>query len=71
MAKGLDLQRKALEADEAKLRARRENLLELERAEVRERLLKSPLAKLSIEHVDALLARLKILGAEEALKRLA
>ena len=60
-----------IEAEEEKLRQRRTRLAEQERAEVQKRLEKSPLAKLSLAQMESLLGRVKALGVDEVLKRLA
>lgn len=71
MAKGLEAERSQIEADEAKLKQRRERLLQMERAELMKRLDKSSIMKLSLDQLDLLLAAMKTLGTAEVLKRLA
>ena len=71
MAKGIEAELRQIEADEEKLRQRRARLAEQERAEVQKRLEKSPLAKLSLAQTEVLLGRVKALGVDEVLKRLA
>ena len=71
MAKGIEAELRQIEAEEEKLRQRRAKLAEQERAEVQKRLEKSPLAKLSLTQAEVLLSRVKALGVEEVLKRLA
>jgi len=71
MAKGIEAELRQIEAEEEKLRQRRAKLAEQERAEVQKRLEKSPLAKLSLTQAEVLLSRVKALGIEEVLKRLA
>jgi hypothetical protein len=71
MAKGLESERRQIEAEEAKLKQRRERLADLERTEVAKRLAKSPLSRLSSDQIDSLSAALKTLGIAEVLKRLA
>ena len=71
MAKGLDSERRQIEAEEAKLKQRRERLAEMEKAEVVKRLAKSPLSRLSSDQIDSLSAALKTHGIAEVLKRLA
>lgn len=71
MAKGLDSERRQIEAEEVKLKQRRERLLEMERAEVVKRLAKSPITKLNLDQLDQLMAAMKTLGIAEVLRRLA
>ncbi len=71
MAKGLESERQKLEADEAKLKARRARLVEMEAAEAAKRLSKSGLSKLSAEEIESLSAAIKAHGITEVLKRLA
>ena len=71
MAKGLEGERQAIAAEEAKLNERRQRLAEMEKAEVVSRLSKSRLSKLSTDQIDSLSAAIKTLGIDEVLKRLA
>ena len=71
MAKGLEGERQAIAAEEAKLNERRQRLAEMEKAEVASRLSKSRLSKLSTDQIDSLSAAIKTLGIDEVLKRLA
>ena len=71
MAKGLDSERRQIEAEEAKLKQRRERLADMEKAEVVKRLAKSPLSRLSADQIDSLSTALKTQGIAEVLKRLA
>ena len=70
MAKGLESERRQIEAEEAKLKQRRNRLEQLERADLMKRLEKSPIAKLPNAQLDQLLASVKTLGMPEVLKRL-
>lgn len=70
MAKGLEGERQAIAAEEAKLKERRERLAEMEKAEVAARLSKSRLSKLSLDQIDGLSAAIKTHGIAEVLKRL-
>lgn len=70
MAKGLESERRQIEAEEAKIKERRKRLEQLERADVKKRLEKSTLAKLPAAQLDQLLASVKTLGMPEVLKRL-
>ena len=69
--KTLDGGIRLIEAEEAKLRQRRADLADKERQEVLKRLEKSPLGKMSLVQVEGFLSRVKALGIEEVLKRLA
>ena len=71
MAKGLDSERRQIEAEEAKLKQRRERLADMEKAEVVKRLAKSSLSRLSADQIDSLSTALKTHGIAEVLKRLA
>ena len=71
MAKGLEGERQAIAAEEAKLNERRLRLAEMEKAEVASRLSKSRLSKLSTDQIESLSAAIKTLGIDEVLKRLA
>ena len=71
MAKGLDSERRQIEAEEAKLKQRRERLADMEKAEAGKRLAKSPLSRLSSDQIDSLSAALKTHGIAEVLNRLA
>lgn len=71
MAKGFDAEFRLIEAEEAKLRQRRVDLADKERQEVLKRLEKSPLGKMSLVQVEDFSSRVKALGIEEVLKRLA
>lgn len=71
MAKGLEGERQAIAAEEAKLNERRQRLAEMEKAEVAAALSKSRLSKLSTDQIDSLSAAIKTHGIGEVLKRLA
>lgn len=71
MAKGLEAERRQIEADEVKLKLRRARLAELERDAVRKVFDKSSLGKLGLSEVEPLLARIDKLGIAEVTKRLA
>lgn len=70
MAKGIEGERKRIEAEEAKLKERRNRLAEMERSEITKRLEKSLVTRLPLDQLDQLLARIKKLGIGEVLKRL-
>ena len=70
MARGLDSERRQIEAEEAKLKQRRDRLIQMERAELMKRLERSPLAKLPSDQLDQLIVAVKALGMPEVLKRL-
>ena len=70
MAKGIEGERKRIEAEEARLKERRNRLVEMERSEVARRLEKSGLSKLPLDQLDQFLAQIKKLGMTEVLKRL-
>ncbi|MBA3895836.1 MAG: hypothetical protein H0X36_01575 [Sphingomonadaceae bacterium] len=66
----MESERRQIEADEAKLRQRRERLAEMEKAETGKRLGKSGLNKLSPDQIDSLSAAIKTHGIAGVLKRL-
>ena len=70
MAKGIEGERKRIEAEEAKLKERRNRLAEMERGEITKRLERSLVTRLPLDQLDQLLARIKKLGIGEVLKRL-
>ncbi len=70
MAKDLESERRKIEAKEAKLKAQRERLSEMENSEVRKHLSKSRPSNLSLEQIDALSSAIETHGIAEALKRL-
>jgi hypothetical protein len=70
VAKGLQSERRQIEAEEAKLKERRNRLIQLERADLMKRLEKSPLAKMPTDQLDRFLTSVKTLGMPEVLKRL-
>ena len=70
MAKGFESERRQIEAEEAKLKDRRNRLEQLERADLMKRLEKSPLAKISTDQLDQFLTLVKALGMPEVIKRL-
>ena len=70
MAKGFESERRQIEAEEAKLKQRRNRLEQLERVDLMKRLEKSPIAKLPSAQLDQFLAAVKTLGMPEVLKRL-
>ena len=71
MPRTIDQERRQIEAEELKLKERRERLQELERRELIKRLEKSALGKLTVAQLDSLLGRIRSLGISEVLSRLA
>jgi hypothetical protein len=70
MAKGLESERRQIEAEELKLKQRRERLTQMERAEAGKLFEKSSLRKLSLDQLGTLSTAIKKLGIGEVLKRL-
>lgn len=71
MAGSLESERKAIEAEEAKLADRRKKLQEREQAERQKLIGKSILSKASEQQLESLLTRMKALGLDETINRLA
>lgn len=71
MAGSIEQERKALEAEELKLAERRRKLLEREQSERHKLLAKSVLMKANEDQLEGLLKRMKTIGLDEVIKRLA
>lgn len=71
MAKALESERRAIEAEEEKLRKRREGLTQLERAEIGKLIDKAEFKKLTYDDLTTILAAVKTHGIAEVRKRLA
>lgn len=71
MAGSLESERKAIEAEESRLAERRKRLQEREQSERQKQIGKSVLMKASEEQLDTVLKRMKALGLDETIKRLA
>lgn len=71
MVKGLDKERAAIAAEEAKLAERKKQLADKEREASIKAIEKAGLMKLSPDDLEALLARISKLGIEEVQRRLA
>ena len=71
MAKDFEAERQQIEAEEAKLKARRKRLAEMEKAEAGKHLANSGLGKLLPLEIDALSTAIKMHGIGEILKRVA
>lgn len=71
MAVSLESERKAIEAEESRLAERRKRLQEREQSERQKLIGKSVLMKASEEQLDTVLKRMKALGLEETINRLA
>lgn len=71
MAGSLESERKAIEAEESRLAERRKRLQEREQSERQKLIGKSVLMRASEEQLDTVLKRIKALGLDEAIKRLA
>lgn len=71
MAGSLESERKAIEAEETRLAERRKRLQEREQFERQKLIGKSVLMKASEDQLDTVLKRMKALGLDETIKRLA
>ena len=71
MAGSLESERKAIEAEESKLAERRKRLQEREQSERQKLIGKSVLMKASEDQLETILRRMKALGLDETIKRLA
>ena len=71
MAGSLESERKAIEAEESRLAERRKRLQEREQSERQKLIGKSVLMKASEEQLDTILKRMKALGLDETINRLA
>lgn len=71
MAGSLESERKAIEAEESRLAERRKRLQEREQSERQKLIGKSILMRASEEQLDTVLKRIKALGLDETIKRLA
>lgn len=71
MAGSLESERKAIEAEESRLAERRKRLQEREQSERQKLIGKSVLTKASEEQLDTILKRMKALGLDETINRLA